>query len=148
VSASAWKKALDLLARRPHFRQELEQKLLSRGFPPEEVEAALEKAGHHHYLDDPDLAARFIAEKKSWGRLRLRSELRRRGVDADIIEASLDVITDEDELGRARLSAQRFRATGKQDARALVRKLAREGFAQRVIFGLLDELGLSLEHER
>lgn len=83
----AFSKALELLALRDHFRAELARKLERRGFPPDEIEAALQRLETLGYLDDVRAAARFVevnAVRKGWGRHRLERELERRGVARDV----------------------------------------------------------------
>jgi regulatory protein len=75
-------RALDLLARREHSPLELERKLAVRGFPDPvvaEVLAALEAEG---LLDTARFAEAFVESRigKGQGPLRIRGELRARGV--------------------------------------------------------------------
>ena len=134
-------KAAELLAARPHFRAELAAKLARRGFPEEEIAAALDRLAGLGYLDDAKTAADFVAhrrERGAEGRLRLRAELARRGADAAAVDAALAGLGDEDDLAAARAAAARW--TG-SDLAALARHLARKGFTRRAIVAVLNERG-------
>lgn len=140
-------KAFDLVGRRPHFRRELEHKLVDRGFPPAEIEAALADLTRLGLLDDPqharDLAAGSLS-RKGFGPRRIRHELRRRGVEeataATVVE---ELFRDpEEELRRARILAQRRAPAGRVDRDRLARQLDRRGFSPAVILQVLADAGV------
>ena len=64
MADEAYRKAVDLLARRPHFEREIRFKLRDRGFVAEETEAAIDRLRRIAYLDD-DLCARDFARASS-----------------------------------------------------------------------------------
>ena len=134
--------ALDLLARRPHFRAELARKLLARGFEGDEVGAALARAAELGYLDDEGLATAYAAElagRKGLGRARVGRELARRGAPEAAVERVAGEVDAEAELGRARDAAARWARGRVGDGAALARHLDRKGFARHVIFSVLKE---------
>jgi regulatory protein len=146
-------KAVQLLALRAHFRAELETKLARRGYPEDEIAAALDRLTGEGYLDDRRTATEFIAARiqgSGEGRRRLRSELARRGVDAEVAEEAVADLTPEDDLPAAREAARRWAsrrslaapAAGKlssAEGASLARHLERKGFSHRAIFALLKE---------
>ena len=108
-AAGAFEKALELLAVREHFRAELEEKLVRRGFGQPEIEAALERCERLGYLDDRRAAERFVevhAVRKGWGRRRLEQELRRRGAPAEVI-AGAAAISRETEVAALGMALHR-----------------------------------------
>jgi len=136
-----YQKALQLLAVRAHFRRELETKLRQRGFPGEEIEAALEKLTEQGYLDDRATARVFVESRQargSEGRARLRAELLKRGAPDDAVEAALAELTPDDDLPAAREAAETWRRRGGQDPRSLARHLERKGFSRRAIVAVLN----------
>ena len=138
---SAYDKAVQLLGVRPHFRRELGAKLARRGFPPEEVEAALDRLAGQGYLDDRQAAASFVGSRLARGpegRTRLRSELQKRGADPAAAAEALAEMPDDD-LPAAREAADAWDRKGGKDPMALARHLARKGFSRRAIFALLKE---------
>lgn len=140
-------RALNLLGRRAHSRLELRRKLRARGFADDVIRTVLDRLADVRLLDDQAFAGQFAAEKQegsAWGMGRIRQELRRRGVDGDVIEQTLaagDPDAQEAELARARDAAARFLKTRRAAARgrapadpraetaALYRFLARRGFS-------------------
>ncbi|MBY5990559.1 regulatory protein RecX [Ferrimonas balearica] len=83
--------AVGLLSRRDHSREELRQKLRSRGFVASEIEQALSRADDWGYLDDARFAEGFVRYRsaRGMGPIRLANELRERGVASDIIKAAI-----------------------------------------------------------
>jgi SOS response regulatory protein OraA/RecX len=141
VPPSAYDKAVQLLGVRPHFRRELGAKLARRGFPPEEVEAALDRLTEQGYLDDRQAAAGFVQARLARGgegRARLRAELQKRGADPEAASDALAEMPDDD-LPAAREAAAAWDRRGGKDPMALARHLARKGFTRRAIFALLKE---------
>lgn len=148
--AAADAKAADLLALRPHFRRELEQKLARAGYEAEEIAGALDKLARLRLLDDAALARTFIettARRKGWGRMRVAQELARRGAPREAAEAALALLSAADDLEAARKAAERWRrghrgaaSSGSLGAQALARHLARKGFARNAILKVLKEM--------
>ncbi|MGH9380269.1 MAG: regulatory protein RecX, partial [Thermoanaerobaculia bacterium] len=62
-AGSCYRKALDLLARRAHFRAELRQKLERRDFSAAAVDEALGRLAEEGHLDDPATARAFVEER-------------------------------------------------------------------------------------
>lgn len=83
--------AMNLLARREHSRQELRQKLLSRDFDAEAVDAALMALTAERLLSDERFVESYVRAKMNSGigPLRLRQELREHGIAGDLIDDAL-----------------------------------------------------------
>ena len=141
---SCYDRACELLARRPHFRRELQTKLERRGYPAPEIAAALARLESQGYLDDAAAARGLVASRLARdgeGRNRLRAELERRGAAAAAVTAALDELPDDD-LPAAAAAARRWQGAGGgrgRTAEALARHLARKGFSRRAIFAVLKE---------
>src|SRR6185436_1500892 len=138
MSLTAYTHAVRLLAPRPHFRAELEAKLAQRGYPAEEIAAALDRLATEGYLDDVRTARDFVAhrlERQAEGRLRLEAELVRRGAPREAIASALAQVP-EDDLEAAREAAEKWGRGRKPDPAALARHLARKGFSRRAIFAV------------
>jgi regulatory protein len=136
---TAYEKAVQLLASRPHFRRQLAAKLAQRGYPPEEIEAALDRLTAEGYLDDRQAAASFVETQKGWGRVRVRAELARRGADPEAVDEAVAALP-EDDLPEAREAAAAWDRKGGKDARSLARHLERKGFSRRAIVAVLKDL--------
>ncbi len=80
--------ALKLLGLRSHSRKELEQKLLKKGYSSESIEQAVEKLSSQGVLDDRMFGIELIksrSRRKPSGKLKIRMELRKKGVPESII---------------------------------------------------------------
>jgi regulatory protein len=145
---SCYDKAAELLAARPHFRRELAAKLQQRGYPADEIDAALDRLAERGYLDERATAVSFVEarlSRGSEGRARLRAELLRRGAPEDVAEEALAALTPEDDLPAAREAAERWQRQGGRDPRALARHLDRKGFSRRAIVAVLSSRAEGLE---
>ena len=104
----AYSAALRMLGRRDHFRVELQNKLLRKGFGEAEIRSAVDRCSELGLLDDSNLARRFVelrAATRGWGPRRLELELAKRGVDRTLAaEASR---LDSASLGEALATALR-----------------------------------------
>jgi regulatory protein len=141
---TCYAKAVELLALRPHFRAELAAKLARRGYPEEEVEAALDRLTREGFLDDAKTARDFVEHRREThgeGRRRLAAELARRGAPAAAVDEALADLTPDDDLAAAREAAAVWARRGGVDPRALARHLERKGFSRRAIVTLLNEHG-------
>ena len=138
--------ALGLLARREHSGLELRHKLRARGFDADLVASVLQGLGEEGLLSDARFAESFVRARcdKGYGPLRIRGELRERGIDSDTIEACLD----PDDIAWCRLGARvrnkRFGlslpADLKQRARQ-IRFLQQRGFTGEQIRRVLEDSG-------
>ncbi|HRF63151.1 MAG TPA: regulatory protein RecX [Candidatus Competibacter sp.] len=111
-------KALELLARREHSRLELRQKLLQRGYPPEQIEPVLDQLMAEQLLDESRYAELYACARadKGYGPLRIARELRERGVPEDLVAAALTSLED-DWLPKLReLHRKRFKSCLPADA--------------------------------
>lgn len=117
-------------------------------FSAEEAHQAVERLTSEGYLQDQRYAERFVAAARQNGRYvgyRLRQELRRRGVEADLIDhVLLDAPDDGDDLMRAReLIERRYTGFNPQMAddrqrRRIAGFLQRRGYHGDLIRQLLD----------
>ena len=143
MTETALDKALQLVARRPHFRAELRRKLVARGFDEDEVAAALGRLTELGYLDDAELAAREgerLRERRGLGRAGIAAELARKGAGPAEVDGALAGGDAGSELEAARAVGRRWLAGRRPDAAALARHLDRKGYAGNVIFRVLREL--------
>lgn len=89
-------KALDLLARKPQSRRELEKKLAEWGAAEDEVQTVCDRMEQLGYLNDAEYAARVVRHysAKGFGPGKLRDELYRRGVPRDLWQEAMDQAED------------------------------------------------------
>jgi regulatory protein len=149
-SSSAVTLALAMLARRALTRAEVVEKL-GRRVDPEARDAALARLDEMRVLDDRRLAERVAEDglvRRGFGRYRIRSDLLRRGVDAEIVDAVVvRVFDDEAERSAAAAVLARFRKrrgssrrAPEKEASALYRHLIGRGFPAGVVRDLLRDM--------
>jgi regulatory protein len=110
------------------------------------VELVVVRLKNQKYLNDAQYAAAFSSyrrDNEKFGRMRVVSELKQRGVHGDVIEKSVGEVYDEvddEKQARAHLRRKRLRkpATQKETAR-IFRALTRAGFRSKTIFAILKK---------
>lgn len=93
--------AFNFLSRRMHSVKELETKLKKKKYSGEAIREALAELAANNYLDDEKFAGEFIKEKirsKKIGEQKLKAELLKRGIKADIIERALSDNADKGDI--------------------------------------------------
>ena len=85
-------KLVELLARREHSRQELLRKLAQRGYGFDEVEPVLADLTAQGLQSETRFAEHYARdrEQRGYGPVRIRQELRERGIDDGLIATALD----------------------------------------------------------
>lgn len=137
-------KALRLLARREHSAKELRTKLIARGLPAEIVDAAVQGLAEENLQSDARFAEGYTRNRceQGYGPLRIRAELRERGVD----DALIDLNPAEGDWRQRAEAARRKRfgatlpTSWKERARQ-ARFLQYRGFSAEHIRELLSEDG-------
>lgn len=95
----AREKALYLLEYRDHTKKELTEKLLRSAASKEAAEGAVRKMEELGLVDDEDYARRYTADlfgRKHFGPMRVRQELRQKGIDPELIEELLGEYDDQE----------------------------------------------------
>lgn len=133
---------------REHSRAELRRKLLARGGDPAAVETVLDALTQRRLQSDARYAEEYVAQRaaRGYGPVRIRAELRERGIESAVIAEWLD---ERDPVWRQRLAevaCKRFGATGPADFKDRARRarfLEYRGFGaeliRRVLYGDADE---------
>ncbi len=103
--------ALDLLSRREHSTRELQDKLLSRDFELDEIRPVLQTLSREGLLSDERFVESFIHSRmgRGSGPVKIRLELRQRGISDELIETWLD---ERDERWNASAEAVRVKKFG------------------------------------
>ncbi len=143
----AYRRALQLLSRRPHSEQEIREKLARKGVPEPAQDKALEQLVPAGLVDDEAFARAWVENRLSFrprSARALQLELTRKGVSKAIIDEALQ---DYDEMSAARKAAlsgwRRYRHLPQETARRrLSGYLERRGFSYTVIKDLLQALNV------
>jgi len=149
-------RALSLLDQRAHSAGQLRAKLLAKGFEGPLVNLVTDDLVRGGLVSDLGFALSFCEERlrgsRPSGPLRLKAELLRRHVSADVAEqavsAALDEAGDDAEYGSALAAGQRKWETlrgragsdVRKDRERLLRFLAGRGFSGEVCRRVLDSL--------
>ncbi len=133
--------AVRLLATREHSRKELERKL-GRHHDSEVVARALDRLAGEGLQSDARFAEAYLRSRmeKGFGPLRIRAELRERGVDDTLIEAVLEPSDPRWRQRLAELARRKFSDRPPTDRRDLARRarfLTGRGFPEHLIRELL-----------
>lgn len=144
---------LRLLTTRARSRAELEAQLTKRGFPDEVSARVLDRLTEVGLVDDAAFAEQWVRERRTnagKGKRALASELRTKGIDAEVIAETLDSIDAGEWRVRAEeLVAAKLRRENLDDemkvTRRLVAMLARRGYSQGMAF---DVVSTQLTQER
>jgi regulatory protein len=142
MERSLHQRALRCLAQREHSRVELARKLAELGCV-EDIDAELDRLVALGLLSDLRFADAYVRSRAArFGVVRLRGELARRGVAAELIGTALQGCGPDSELERARNIRSRKFATFPQDAREWARQarfLQGRGFSAEIIRSVLKE---------
>ena len=141
---------LDQLTGRARTRRELADKLRSRNVPDEVATRLLDRFTEVGLIDDAAFARLWVESRQSSRGLAKRAlsdELRRKGVDAEIVREAVAAVDPADEEAAARrLVRKKLPSLRKVDSttatRRLVGMLARKGYSAGLAFAVVkDELG-------
>lgn len=147
--ARAREQALRLLNYRMRTRKELEQRLRRNEWSHEVIECVMERLEKAGFIDDRQYARLWVDERlrlKPVGLNMLRRELKRKGIDAETVEATLKAYDDQDEeAARAydllsRRAHQYVNLEPPVAQRRMTGFLARRGFNQGVIYQVVRQI--------
>jgi regulatory protein len=124
-------KAIRLLARRERSRAELAQRLAAYCDDPRMLAAVLDDLQSRGWLSEARLAAQLVHSRRSRaGAQRIRQELARRGIDADVIAESTAGLEESDLAAAMDLWRRRFGEPGgdRRERERQLRFLLNRGF--------------------
>lgn len=137
---------LKLLTYRSRSIKETTDHLIAKGFDENLVKTVIDEMINYGYLDDEKFASEFIAYRKKcgYGLLRIRYELKMKGIDKEIIEGkTAESFSDKEDLLRIReLLDRRSKGINDVDDRWLSRQAAflkRRGFQDSLIIPVLRD---------
>ncbi len=142
--------AVGALARRMRSVAEL-KRLLRRRVEADElgetlVELVIAKLKEQHYLNDAQFASNYSSlrrENAKFGRRRVITDLKARGVHPEVIEKAVSGAygeVNEEALARAYLRRKRLqKPAGEKQAARIFRALVRAGFGTRTIISILKK---------
>ena len=145
----ARKTAIKYLAYRDRSRSEISCYLVEKKISPGTVKKTLAYLEKNRYIDDPRFALQFgrsRIENKRVGKLRLRRELRGKGLDDSLIDKTLDFLYaehDESEIALA-CAKKKLASFGPGDTKKkrgrLARFLERQGYPASIVYQAVNQL--------
>ena len=142
----AYEAAMRMLSLRSHSKSELKRKLNEK-YSPEEVESALKKCEDYGFIDDFRFAenyARELFEYKHFAPARIRTELLKKGVGRDEIDAALEALSENEDLDDGLVAAvEKLHLTyplTEKDRQRAVRRLVGMGYRFGEIKKALEEI--------
>lgn len=119
---------LRLLTMQPRTRAELATALTKRGVPDDAAETVLSRFTEVGLIDDRAFAAAWVDSRHSGrglARRALAAELRRRGIDGDLVGEAVAVVdADAEERAARALVDRKLAATRRLEQPARIRRLA------------------------
>ncbi len=150
-SKSASVKAMELLLYKPRTEKELRDRLAEKAYPEEEIEEALRYVKSYGYLNDEAYAEQYVSiHSAAKGKNALRMELRKKGIDAEQIEAAVSGIEEEEEEVIYRLLLKKAgdpHETDEKEYRRLFGFCARRGFSAGKIHKALRSYNCNTERD-
>jgi regulatory protein len=139
---------LRLLAVRPRTYIELAEALTKRGIPDDVIGDVLDRYREVGMVDDAAFARAWVSSRhrsKKLSKRALSSELRRKGVDTELVDDALDQVDDDSEREAARqLVAKRLRGMSSAPPEAVFRRLlgmlARKGYPAGLAVSVIKEV--------
>ena len=123
--------AVDYLARQAHSEKKLREKLQRKGFPQEDIDAAIERLIERKYLDDADLCAQqfmYLYNESRYSVRQIFVKLMQRGFDKELIRSAVPPDTAEREAAAAeRVLIMKFKPTDKKQK--MMANLYQKGFS-------------------
>ncbi|MDI1253714.1 regulatory protein RecX [Thermomonas sp.] len=140
---SPTQRALGLLTRREHSKQELARKLTSRGVEPNDARAVIDKLANAGWQNDARFAELLVRSRANtgYGPVRMRAELATHALSAEIISSALEAF-EGDWSDNARDLLRRRHPAALSGNRAAQRKAAE--FLLRRGFGM-DQVRAALQ---
>jgi len=111
----------------PRTRSEVERRLQRAGFEAAVIEAAVKALERAGLVDDRAFARAWVESRsrsRGYGRIRLETELRRKGVDSETISEALAVMEPDSESNRALTVARSLLGSADIADRAVRQRLA------------------------
>lgn len=133
------------LAHKPRTRAEVRRRLQRADVRESVIDDVLVRLEEQGYLDDGDYAEEYARQRRErgYGPYRVRSDLKQRGVDAELIERAVDEAYEPEALRRTArtLAEKRWNRLSREDDERRRRKkvhdyLARRGFP----YGMISEI--------
>lgn len=141
-------KAAALCSRKEYCTFDIRKKLENWNLSDEEVDKAIQCLSNEKFIDDKRYAAYYVRDKfrfNGWGRIKIRFQLRTKGVTSSLIEEALEEINEAEYCEKlAELLHSKKRQIKNKDQwqtkAALARFAQSRGFEPDLVFKSIDQL--------
>ena len=142
-------KALEMLSRRPYSRRELKDKLLRRGTDEQSVEDCIAWLDEHGFLDDGEYAGAVARHytAKGYGAGRVKSELRRLGIERELADETLEALPENTEKIDAYIARRLNDPKDRDSVRKIGAALFRRGYSWEEIRAALRRFDTETEED-
>ncbi|GAB3659554.1 regulatory protein RecX [Glycomyces tarimensis] len=146
---------LRLLSGRPRTHSELGGAMRRKGFTEAVVTDILDRYSEVGLIDDAVFARAWVDSRhrgRGLSKRALAGELRRKGVEPELVDAAVESVSDEDERSAAlELARRRYRSLAGQEPEAVLRKLvgmlARKGYGAGVAIPVVKQVLAEADEE-
>ncbi|MBO5925569.1 MAG: RecX family transcriptional regulator [Clostridia bacterium] len=143
--ASAYSDAIAYISSAMRTVKEVEGKLYRLGYTTIVVEEAIRRITGYGYLDDRDYATRYVdMSRETKGKVRIRHELRAKGICEDIVEEAL---IDFDEYAPATREAERYSHRVGGDKKKIFNHLVVRGYSTSVASEVVSSISGEDEYD-
>jgi regulatory protein len=140
-------RALRLLTIRPRSEMELRDRLLMEGYGMDKIDNIIKEFKEKGYIDDREYAemiVRSLSVRRGYGSIRIKLELKRKGIEEGVISELLrEIVNPQEEMEKAKEALKRYmkRSKLKDDPlkirEGIYRHLKGKGFSQDIIYDIL-----------
>lgn len=133
----------------------ISQNLRQKGFDKNEISAALDYLREYKVTDEMEFCRKYIQlciERKSSGKIKIRSELLRKGVDSKTVDTALEKYFPDDNLLQLAMKAAekklRLIAGKPEDKKklSLINSLRNAGFQESIIRKVIEQIADRVKH--
>ncbi len=139
---SAFNKLADLIARKPYSKSQLKSKLIDKGYSINVIDKAINKAEEYGYVNDDQYAKMYIEAKKNKSKREIISGLYGKGINKNIINKNVQIISEQSEFDNAWTLANKYmknRPKERKEFEKLYAYLYRKGFQGECINSVLKK---------
>lgn len=145
--------ALRLIDYRPRTRKEMAERLIQKGFAPEQVQQTIERLDRNGLLNDQQYASEFVGDRsrsKPRSKRLLKLELQQRGIASDTAVEAVQHL--DDEISAMAAGTRALRRWQGLERNIFERKctdfLARRGFSYETIRAVIPDLWRATQDQK
>lgn len=144
---AALTKAMALCAGREYSSGDIRNKLNSWGIGDDDSDRIINKLVNENFINDTRYASAYVTDKfrqNKWGKIKIASQMRARGIPDEIIKSALDKIDDEEYRNvlndLIKVYRKSVKAKNQYDLKGkLIRFGLSRGFESSLLYDVLDD---------